>query len=343
MMSEPVKTLSLAEVASLARRALAGCGAQGAQLDMAVQSIVDAECDGIRTVGLGYLPLYCGHLQVGKINRDAVPRHVQIAPAVLRAEADSGFAHAAFAEAEADFYALAKSQGIAALSIVDSYSAGVLGWFVQRLAGAGLIGIGCANSPSAVAPAPGANPFFGTNPLAFAVPRSGGDAVIADMATSQVALVTIKQAAAAGRPIPLGWGYDAQGRDTTDAAAVIDGGALAPAGGYKGVLLGLLVDLLAGVLSGPNCSYQAPVFKNNSGGEPKVGQFFIAISPGDITPGGNPAYHARIESMLAALAAEPGVRLPGERRHEFRGKAVSQGVEVPLALIDKLERFAAAE
>jgi (2R)-3-sulfolactate dehydrogenase (NADP+) len=342
-MSEPVKILSLTDVASLARRALAGCGAHGAQLDMAVQSIVDAEADGIRTVGLGYLPLYCGHLQVGKLNRDAAPRHTQIAAAVLRAEADSGFAHAAFAEAEADFYALARSQGIAALSIIDSYSAGVVGWFVQRLAGAGLIGIGFANSPSAVAPAPGASPFFGTNPMAFAVPRSGGEAVIADMATSQVALVTIKQAAAEGRPIPLGWGYDAKGRDTTDAAAVIDGGALAPAGGYKGMLLGLLVDLLAGVLSGPNCSYQAPVFKNNSGGEPRVGQFFIAISPGDITPGGNPAYHARIESMLAALAAEPGVRLPGERRHEFRGKAVSQGVEVPLALIDKLERFAAAE
>jgi (2R)-3-sulfolactate dehydrogenase (NADP+) len=342
-MSEPLKTLSLDDVASLARRALAGCGAQGAQLDMAVQSIVDAECDGIRTVGLGYLPLYCGHLQVGKINRDAAPRHLQIAAAVLRAEADSGFAHAAFAEAEADFYALAKSQGIAALSIVDSYSAGVVGWFVQRLAGAGLIGIGFANSPSAVAPAPGASPFFGTNPLAFAVPRSGGEAVIADMATSQVALVTIKQAAAEGRPIPLGWGYDAQGRDTTDAAAVIDGGALAPAGGYKGMLLGLLVDLLAGVLSGPNCSYQAPVFRNNSGGEPKVGQFFIAISPGDITPGGNPAYHARIESMLAALAAEPGVRLPGERRHEFRANVASRGIEVPLALIEKLERFATGE
>ncbi len=342
-MSEPTKTLTLTEVASLTRRALAGCGAHGAQLDIAVQSILDAECDGIRTVGLNYLPLYCGHLQVGKINRDAQPQHAQIAPSVLRSEADSGFAHAAFAEAEADFCALAKSQGMAALSIVDSYSAGVVGWFVQRLAAAGLIGIGFANSPSAVAPAPGASPFFGTNPMAFAVPRSGGEPVIADMATSQVALVTIKKAAAEGRPIPLGWGYDAKGQDTTDAAAVIDGGALAPAGGYKGMLLGLLVDLLAGVLSGPNCSYQAPVFKNNSGGEPRVGQFFIAISPGNITPGGDPAYNARIESMLDALSGEPGVRLPGERRHEFRASAASCGVEVPQSLLEKLEGFATGE
>ncbi len=341
-MTEAFETLSLEQIDDLARSALAGCGAHGAQLDLAVQSVVDAECDGIRTVGLAYLPLYCGHLQVGKINRDASPRHEKIAPSVIRAQADSGFAHAAYAEAEQDFYALARSQGIAALSIVDSYSAGVVGWFVQRMAAAGLVGIGFANSPSAVAPAPGASPFFGTNPMAFALPRADGEPVIADMATSQVALVTIKKAAADGQPIPLGWGYDAEGRDTTDAAAVIDGGALAPAGGYKGMLLGLLVDLLAGVLGGPNCSFQAPVFKNNTGGEPKVGQFFIAIAPGTVTPGGDNAYQQRIETMLGALAAEPGVRLPGARRHEFRARAESTGIDVPVSLLEKLRGFAAS-
>ena len=339
-MSEQNKTLSLAQVEDLARRALGACGAHGKQLDLAVQSVVDAECDGIRTVGLGYLPLYCGHLQVGKINRDAQPIHTQVAPSALRSLADSGFAHAAFAEAEDDFFALAQAQGIAALSIVDSYSAGVVGWFVQRMASAGLIGLGFANSPSAVAPAPGASPFFGTNPMAFAIPRSGKDPLIADMATSQVALVTIKKAAAEGKAIPPGWGYDQDGNDTTDAAAVVNGGALAPAGGYKGMLLGLLVDLLAGVLSGPNCSFQAPVFKNNTGGEPRVGQFFIAISPGGFTPGGENAYTQRLETMLGALAAEPGVRLPGSRRHEFRLRAETEGVEVATDLIDKLEAFA---
>ena len=178
--------------------------------------------------------------------------------------------------------------------------------------------------------------------MAFAIPRDGKDPLIADMATSQVALVTIKKAAAEGRPIPSGWGYDEAGNDTTDASAVINGGALAPAGGYKGMLLGLLVDLLAGVLSGPNCSFQAPVFKDNTGGEPRVGQFFIAISPGGFTPGGDNAYSERLETMLGMLAAEPGVRIPGSRRHEFRSRAEEEGVEVPAELIDKLEAFAAS-
>jgi (2R)-3-sulfolactate dehydrogenase (NADP+) len=340
-MSTGNQTLSLQQVGDLTRRALSACGAHGHQLDMAVQSVVDAECDGIRTVGLNYLPLYCGHLQVGKLNKDANPTHEKIAPSAIRANANSGFAHAAYEKAEADFYALAKQQGIAALSIVDSYSAGVVGWFVNRMANKGLIGLGFANSPSAVAPAPGASAFFGTNPMAFGVPRPGGEpVVIADMATSQVALVTVKKHAAEGIPVPLGWGYDKEGNNTTDANAIINGGALAHAGGFKGLLLGMLVDLLAGILSGPNCSFQAPVFKNNTGGEPKVGQFFIAISPGTFAPGGDAAYADRLETMLTALLSEPGVRLPGSDRYKFKLQAKKNGVEVPRELIDKLEAFA---
>jgi LDH2 family malate/lactate/ureidoglycolate dehydrogenase len=45
--------------------------------------------------------------------------------------------------------------------------------------------------------------------------------------------------------------------------------------------------------------------------------------------------------MLSALASEPGVRLPGTRRHQFKLRAEQQGVEVPMELIDKLEAFAA--
>ena len=47
--------------------------------------------------------------------------------------------------------------------------------------------------------------------------------------------------------------------------------------------------------------------------------------------------------MLSALAAEPGARLPGARRHECRALADSKGVEVPLSLIEKLEGFATAQ
>ncbi len=332
-------TLSLEEVAELARQALRSCGASESQLSPAVESIVAAEADGIRTVGLGYLPIYCGHLQVGKLDGQAIPNHQQIAGSVIQSDAKSGFAHTAFVESETDFYNLAKSQGIAALTVINSYSAGVVGWFVQRMAEQGLIGLGFANSPSAVAPSPKAPAFFGTNPMAFAIPRSGHPPLVADMATSQVALVTIKKRAVDNQPIPLGWGYDSNGYPTEDASAVVNGGALAPAGGYKGMLLGLLVDVLGGVLAGPNCSFEAPVFKNNTGGKPLVGQTFIAIDPSTACCVGQDGFSERLEHMLSALASLPDVRIPGERRLQCQQQAQAMGVTVPDDLLERLRSF----
>ncbi len=338
-MQQDETILTLNQIEQLTRSALTACGASGDQLELATHSVVDAEADGIRTVGLNYLPLYCEHLLCGKVDGKAQPSHEKISAAALRSNAANGFAHTAYAEAEADFYAMAKEQGIAALSVTESYSAGVIGWFVRRMASEGLIGIGLANSPSAVAPAPGAKAFFGTNPMAFSIPRGEGQPLIADMATSQVALVTIKKHAAEGKAIPLGWGYDAEGNPTEDASAVINGGALAPMGGYKGLLLGLLVDVLGGVLSGPNCSFQSSPFKNNEGGKPRVGQFFIALSPERFGLGDFTSYAERLEVMLQALAQEPGVRLPGADRDAFRQNAQENGIAVPNVLLDKLNAY----
>ncbi|MBX2868770.1 MAG: Ldh family oxidoreductase [Acidiferrobacterales bacterium] len=329
-------TLSLADVENITSNALKNCGASGEQLKIATASVVEAERDGIRAVGLNYLPIYCGHLRHNKLDGSAVPSHKQVMPSALQSNAANGFAHAAFVEAEDQFYRLIKTQGVAALTIVNSYSAGVVGWFVERMARQGLIGIGFANSPSAVSPAPGASPFFGTNPMAFSIPRENQEPIVADMATSQVALVTIKAAAAAGEPIPSGWGYNANGELTEDASEVINGGSLAPVGGYKGTLLGMLVDVLAGALAGPNCSFTAPMFKNNEGSYPAVGQFFLGIAPSGFGNGNESQFDQRLEQMLSALADEPGVRLPGDRRHQCRVTAETSGVEVPGELYEKL-------
>ena len=330
--------LSLDAVRDLARRALAGSGARGIQLDQAAASIVEAEADGIRTVGLGYLPTYCEHLRCGKVAGDAVPDHARIAPSAIRSQARNGFSHAAFHEAMDDFHGLARSQGVAALTIVNSYSAGVLAWFVERTAKAGLIGLCVANSSPLMAAWGGRRPFFGTNPLAYAVPRPGKPPLIVDMATSQVAWVTVRNRAAEGKPIPLGWGLDRDGQPTTDPQAVLDGGSMGPAGGYKGALLALLVDVLAGGLAGPHFAYQASSFSSNEGGPPDVGQFLLAISPQAFADG----FGDRFEAMLAAMVTDPGVRVPGDGRYAARERAAAEGVSVPQSLIDRLEGYATA-
>ena len=98
--------------------------------------------------------------------------------------------------------------------------------------------------------------MIGTNPLAYAIPAEDGDAFVLDMATTTVALGKLEIARRLGKPFKAGWAIDAQGVETTDPVAGM-GGALLTAGrlrheggGHKGYGLGLLVDILCGVLGG---------------------------------------------------------------------------------------------
>ena len=227
-------TLSLDEVETLSLRALRACGATERVARVMALSMRDAEAEGIRNVGLAYLPVYCEHLRVGKVRGDTEPRVEQPAPAVLRVDAGDGFCHVAFVAAEARFVELTRETGIAALAITRSSSAGVVGWFNDRLARAGLVSLAFANASPLVAPYGGRRPFFGTNPIGVGAPRAGGEPLVMDFSTSATAYVNVLDAASRGEPIPLGWALDADGRATTSARAAVEHGSIAPLGGTRG-------------------------------------------------------------------------------------------------------------
>lgn len=328
-------TLNLSEIYQLSYDALSRCGAADVQAAPGAKSIEDAEADGIRNVGLNYLPIYLGHLLHNKLSGDAVPRLVKKDGAVIQVNAAHGFSHTAFSHFLPDFSEMVRQQGIAIMSIQNGYTAGVVGWFNDLLAKEGFLNFGFANAPSSVHPAGGKKKFFGTNPLGFGAPRAGKPPIIVDLATSMTAKVNVKQAAKEGRPIPLGWAQDKDGNPTTDAAEGL-AGSLSPLGGAKGYALGLMVELMAAGLTGGNWAFEAPQFGNNEGSYPDVGQTFIAIDP---TKTGGEAYAERVEHMLAALLGQDGVRLPGGRRAEFRASAEANGIAVPDELIDRINSF----
>lgn len=329
-------TLSLDEVESLSRRMLLASGASALQADATARSIRDAEAEGIRTVGLSYLPTYCDHVRCGKVIGDAIPVVTQPRAATVVVDAQLGFCHPAYEAGEAALVAAAQANGIGVLVLSHSYSAGVLGWFVERLARQGLVAMMFANSSSLMAPHGGTRPFFGTNPLAWAAPRADGEPVVADLSSSTVAWVKVNAAAQAGEAIPLGWALDAVGNPTTDARAALNG-SMAPAAGHKGSALALLVDVMAGGVAGSHFSFEASGFGGTEGGPPDVGQVVIAIDP---TATAGSGFLDRLEVEFAALADEPGVRLPGDRRLASRAHTEAHGVEVPADLMSVLLRYA---
>lgn len=327
--------LSLDEIEELAHAALVRSGATDTQAAPVARSIRAAEAEGTRGIGLGYLPFYCRHLLIGKIHGDAVPVLSTPAPALVRVDAANGFAHPAYEVGESVLIDTARAQGIALMGISNAYACGVLGYFTDRLARAGLLAIMFANASSTMAPWGGRAPFFGTNPWSFAAPRAA-DPLVIDSSSSATAFVNVADAAAANKDIPATWAFDADGNPTTDAAAAL-AGSLAPAGGHKGAGLALMVEVMAAGLTGSNWSYQASSLGDDEGGPPRLGQTLIAIRPDGLTGEGG---LDRIEEMLAAMTSEPGPRVPGDRRHANRVRSTSEGVEVDDMTLEQIRDLA---
>jgi (2R)-3-sulfolactate dehydrogenase (NADP+) len=316
--------LSVAEIAALAARALRNHGASESQAETLAAGVAAAERDGLRSHGLMYLPIYCEHLDCGKVVGQALPVLSRVAPASLVVDAHSGFAHAAIDLGFPALIAAAATNGVASLAIRNSYNCGVLGYHTERLAEAGLVALGFTNAPASIAPWGARKPALGTNPWSLAVPDGTGAArFVIDQSASVVAKSEVMKRARAGEPIPEGWAF-AEGKPTTDPAAALTG-TMAPAGGYKGVGSALMVEVFAACLAGANPGVVASPFSGTAGGPPGTGQFFIAIAP-DVSSGG--AFADRLEIVVAAFGAETNGRLPGGRRRAARLTSERDGVDI---------------
>ncbi len=329
-MSAPV-VLQIAEIERLAQAALAKAGAGPHAAKSLATAIAAAERDGIASHGLAYLATYCQHLQCGKVIPSAVPRVVRPAPGVVTVDAQSGFAHPAIDAGFAELVPLARAQGIATLTIRNSYNCGVLGYHTETLARSGLVALGFTNAPASIAASGGKRPVLGTNPWSIAVPDGKGEAaIVIDQSASVVAKSEVMKKSRRGEAIPLGWTLGPDGAPTTDPAIGLKG-TMVPAGGYKGVGSALLVEIMAACLAGATLGIDASPFSGAAGGPPRTGQQFIAIAP-DVTSGG--AFAERLTGLVAALTSEPGAHLAGSGRRAARARALSQGVAVDRATYD---------
>ena len=129
---------------------------------------------------------------------------------------------------------------------------------------------------------------------------------------------------------------DADGRPTTDPNEGLKG-SIAPLGGYKGAGLALLVEVLAAGLVGANWSFQASPLGDNEGGPPNIGQLFIAIDGGLFGAAG---FDDRLETLVAAIHAQEGTRLPGDGRLRARRKAEAEGVSLDETLHARMMDYA---
>jgi len=330
------RQVTLGEAQTLAEAALAAHGASPAHAHSTARSIVAAQAEGNEAVGFSHLIDYCEALRAGRVNGLAEPVVERPSTVVFRIDACEGFPHLGVDRTWADFAHATTAEGIAILCLRNGFTCGALGYFARRLADDhGLAGLVAANAGPAVMPAGGGRrKVFCTNPLAFSMPSSDGESVVVDQSSAAGAFVAIRDAAAGGRAIPEGWALDGRGNPTTDAAEALEG-VLLPFGGHRGANIALVVELLAGGLTGANWSHRAPAF-NAGGASPRVGVTIIAIAPA-VTDGPDHGEHTK--TLLDFIRAEEGTHIPGPRKKACAEVAKEQGVAVSLQILDRVLRL----
>jgi LDH2 family malate/lactate/ureidoglycolate dehydrogenase len=161
---------------------------------------------------------------------------------------------------------MAEKAGSGWVSVCNTNHFGIAGYYVLQALQRDMIGWAMTNSTSLVTPLWGMERMLGTNPIAIAFPGKEEPPIVIDMATCAAAYGKIEMARRKGEPIPIGWGIDNQGRNTTNPDDPVNGGCLLPLGsdrergGHKGYGLAVMVDVLCGVLSGANWGPFAPPF-----------------------------------------------------------------------------------
>ncbi len=273
--------LALLEAAGLEQEAAATMAA----------SLVEASLRGVDSHGVALLPGYLARIRGGGINRRPRPRVVSEEGAVAVVDGDDGPGQVAGVFAAELSVTLARRHGLGAVSVRRSGHYGAAAHYTMLVARRGLVALSTTNAEPGVVPFGGREPELGTNPIAFAAPAGDGLLVL-DMATSQVAANRVWGAMDAGRPLEPGWAVDEAGQPTTDPDAVH---AMAPLGGYKGYGLGLVVEVLSGVLGGAGvASGVSPLFEADDRPQ-QLGHFHLALDP-ERTVG-----RARFEETLSGL------------------------------------------
>ena len=302
---------------------------------LVARALVAAEADGQKGHGASRVPSYAGQSKSGKVDGRAKPERIAIADSAAIVDAHDGFAYPAIQLAQQTLEACLARSPIAAVAIRNSHHSGMVAHHVEPLARAGFIAISLCNGPHAIAPWGGQRGLFGTNPIGFAAPRANAPPLVVDMSLSKVARGRINVAAQSGEPIPPDWAFDASGQPTTDARAAMSG-TLAPMGDAKGAQLVLMVEILAGALSASCFGFESSSYFEADGAPPRAGQLMLAIDPGPFSEG---RFGDRLEVLLAAIEAQDGTRLPGQRRYALREQAMRDGVTLTPALYEQLLRL----
>ncbi|PWI13965.1 lactate dehydrogenase [Streptomyces sp. Act143] len=280
---------------------------------------------GVDSHGTARVPAYLDLLAKGVANAAPEIRVESTTPAAAVLHADRAPGPVALSAAAEEAARRARTTGIATVGVRETVHTGAIGYYVSKIAGQGLVGLGFVAGMPNMGYTGVKGAAVATSPLAIAVPARTHAPLLLDMATATIALGRIRQAKASGTPLPEGAAAMEDGTPTTDPALAV---MPLPLGGAKGSGMSLAFELLTGVLVG------APIFASFHSDDPKgrkhrQNALLIAIDPAAF--GDQDAFVAAVDATLGTLKTLPsddGVHYPGERSAALAEERGERGIPV---------------
>jgi uncharacterized oxidoreductase len=329
-----VPTWSADRLRTLARQLFEASKIPADEAEIVARSLVDANLAGHDSHGMIRIPQYVKALEDGSLATGVSLKIVTETPAVLGCDGQWGLGQVQAHRLLDRLVPMARAVGLAAGTLKHCGHIGRLGEYGEAAASQGLALFATVNNHGfgrAVAPPGGMDGRIGTNPLCLAVPAETDAPVVLDIGTSVCAEGKVRVSFNKGEPVPEGWLLDATGQPTTDPGVLYNDprGTILPLGGsqaYKGFGIGLLLDMLAGGLSGAPCS------------RPEVGPrsanavVFVLFDPGRFAG----AEHFRTEittlakNVRASRPVVPGasITLPGDPERRAREQRTRDGIRL---------------
>jgi L-2-hydroxycarboxylate dehydrogenase (NAD+) len=219
--------------------------------------LVASDLRGIESHGVARLEsYYVSRLRKGQIEAHPKIETIRETGTSLLVDAGNGLGHPVAKRTMENVIAKAQAHGAAFGAVRNSNHYGIAGYYAMMALEHDLIGMASTNTVRYGAPTHGRDMMLGTNPFAYAVPTADEPAFVLDFATTTVPRGKIEVHNRKNKPLNAGWAIDADGQQTLDPKVALEG-ALLPLGGFgvdngghKGYGLGLLADILCGVLSG---------------------------------------------------------------------------------------------
>jgi ureidoglycolate dehydrogenase (NAD+) len=313
--------------------AMGNAGMREEDARIAAEVLVTTDTWGVYTHGTKQLRPLLVHMRDGGLIAKAVPEILHEGAAWVHIDGHYAMPPVTAVIAMKTAIAKAKSAGIGFAGVMHSSHFGAAGYYAMMAAEQDLIGLAMTNVDPFMT-IPGAKGrVLGTNPITYAVPTGVERPVFLDMATSTVAASKVFAAELLGKSIPDTWIVDKEGRPTTDPAELMKGGAMQPMAGYKGYGIALLIEILAGVLTGASFTTDLKTWIIDTQSPINQGHTFIAIDPQIMMP--IDAFKGRMDELVQRIKATPTapgtnrIYLPGEMEWDKRADALLKGIPLP--------------